>query len=223
MAVAATMRRMRVRVSGIVQGVGFRPHVYRLACELDLSGCVLNDERGVLLEVEGDPAVLARFLKRLVAEAPPLAKIEHVQPQAIPVTGAIAFEILPSVRAGVANALVSPDTATCPECLVELNDPCDRRYRYPFINCTNCGPRFTIATGVPYDRPLTTMAGFVMCELCRAEYEDPGNRRFHAQPNACPACGPHTRLLWLDGSEPAGGRGAAGEPAGRHVAGDAVA
>jgi hydrogenase maturation protein HypF len=184
-----------------VQGVGFRPHVYRLARELHLSGYVLNDERGVLLEVEGAPRAVERFLERLVSEEPPLARIERVQPETIPATGTIGFEILPSVRAGISEALVSPDTATCAECLFELNDPCDRRHRYPFINCTNCGPRFTIAMGVPYDRSLTTMAGFAMCELCQAEYEDPGNRRFHAQPNACPVCGPRVRLLWPDGTE----------------------
>ncbi len=198
--------RLRVRVEGVVQGVGFRPHVYRLARELDLGGYVLNDDRGVLLEVEGSPVVAERFLGRLVAEKPPLASIERLLPETIPATGAVAFEILPSVHAGMADALVSPDTATCAECLDELNDPGDRRYRYPFINCTNCGPRFTIATGVPYDRASTTMAGFVMCELCRAEYENPGNRRFHAQPNACPMCGPHARLLWADGTERANGR-----------------
>jgi hydrogenase maturation protein HypF len=193
--------RLRARVEGIVQGVGFRPHVYRLAHELDLSGYVLNDDRGVLLEVEGTPAAVERFLGRLVAEQPPLAKIERVAPEVIPATGTLAFEILPSVHAGMPDALVSPDTATCTECLAELNDPHDRRYRYPFVNCTNCGPRFTIVLGVPYDRPLTTMAGFAMCELCSAEYHDPGNRRFHAQPNACPVCGPRVRLLWPDGSE----------------------
>jgi hydrogenase maturation protein HypF len=192
--------RLRVRVEGVVQGVGFRPHVYRLARELRLGGFVLNDERGVLLEVEGAPATAERFLERLVGEAPSLASIERVLQETVSTTGESAFEILPSDISGRLEALVSPDTTTCAECLAELSDSHDRRYRYPFINCTNCGPRFTIATGVPYDRPLTTMAGFVMCELCRAEYEDPGNRRFHAQPNACPACGPRTRLLWPDGT-----------------------
>jgi hydrogenase maturation protein HypF len=214
---------LRVRVEGVVQGVGFRPHVYRLACELGLSGYVLNDERGVLLEVEGGLAAAERFLERLVVEEPPLASIERVLAESIPVTGALVFKILPSVRSGTPETLVSPDTATCVECLLELNDPHDRRYRYPFINCTNCGPRFTIATGVPYDRPLTTMAGFVMCELCQAEYEDPGNRRFHAQPNACPACGPRARLLWPYGIEDVGGRGMQGrESSGCDVPEDAV-
>ncbi len=193
--------RLRVRVGGVVQGVGFRPHVYRLARELDLGGYVLNDERGVLLEVEGGSLAVERFLERLVAEEPPLARIERVSRETVPAMGATVFEILPSVHAGASEALVSPDIATCAECLVELDDPRDRRYRYPFINCTDCGPRFTITIDVPYDRPLTTMAGFVMCELCRAEYEDPGNRRFHAQPNACPLCGPRARLLWPDGAE----------------------
>jgi hydrogenase maturation protein HypF len=193
--------RLRVRVEGVVQGVGFRPHVHRLARELRLGGYVLNDERGVLLEVEGPPAAIERFLERLVVEEPPLASIERVLPKAVSARGESAFAILPSASSGTPEALVSPDTATCAQCLAELNDPRDRRYRYPFINCTNCGPRFTIATGVPYDRPSTTMAGFAMCELCQAEYEDPGNRRFHAQPNACPVCGPRARLLWPDGTE----------------------
>jgi hydrogenase maturation protein HypF len=215
--------RLRLRVEGVVQGVGFRPHAYRLARELGLGGYVLNDERGVLLEVEGDPATVERFGKRLVAEQPPLASIERVLSESVPTTATIAFEILPSARSGTPEALVSPDTATCAECLAELSDPRDRRYRYPFINCTNCGPRFTIATGVPYDRPLTTMAGFAMCELCQAEYEDPGNRRFHAQPNACPVCGPRARLLWPRGAECAGVRGGGGgEPAAGLIPDDAI-
>jgi hydrogenase maturation protein HypF len=215
--------RLRVRVEGIVQGVGFRPHVYRLARELHLGGYVLNDERGVLLEVEGPPAVAERFLERLVAEEPPLASIERVLRETIPATGKSIFELLPSANSGTPEALISPDTATCAECLAELNDPCDRRYRYPFINCTNCGPRFTITTGIPYDRPSTTMAGFAMCELCRTEYEDPGNRRFHAQPNACPVCGPRALLLWPDGTERVGARGRNGrECAARPIPEDAI-
>jgi hydrogenase maturation protein HypF len=200
---SAVRRRVRTRVEGVVQGVGFRPHVYRLARELSLGGYVLNDERGVLLEVEGGPESVDRFLERLVAEPPPLARIERILPEAVAATGTDSFEILPSVRTGTPEALVSPDTAPCAECLAEMNDPRDRRHRYPFINCTNCGPRFTIATGVPYDRPLTTMAGFAMCECCLAEYEDPGDRRFHAQPNACPVCGPRVWLLRPD--SPVGG------------------
>ena len=204
-------RRLRVRVEGVVQGVGFRPHVYRLAEELGLDGFVLNDARGVLLEVEGSPATVERFLERLVADPPPLATIERVEPRELAPTGQRGFQIAPSRDAGEQSeirrqALVSPDTAPCAECLAEMRDLRDRRYRYPFINCTNCGPRFTIATGVPYDRPLTTMAGFVMCERCQTEYEDPGDRRFHAQPNACPECGPRARLLGPDGTERADGQ-----------------
>jgi hydrogenase maturation protein HypF len=182
--------RVRARVEGTVQGVGFRPFVYRLAGELDLAGWVLNDERGVLLEVEGPAGSVERFMRRLPAEAPPLAAVERVTAEELAPTGDRGFAIVESERRGEADAPVSPDSATCDDCLRELLDPSDRRHRYPFVNCTNCGPRFTIVRGVPYDRPLTTMAGFEMCAACRAEYEDPGDRRFHAQPNACPACGP---------------------------------
>jgi hydrogenase maturation protein HypF len=182
--------RVRARVEGTVQGVGFRPFVHRLAGELDLAGWVLNDERGVLLEVEGEAGSVDSFMRRLAADAPPLAAVESVTAQELAATGDRGFAIMASERGGPADAPVSPDSATCDDCLRELFDPADRRYRYPFINCTNCGPRFTIVRGVPYDRPLTTMSGFEMCEECRAEYDDPGDRRFHAQPNACPACGP---------------------------------
>jgi hydrogenase maturation protein HypF len=192
-----TVRR-RVRVEGTVQGVGFRPFVYRLASEMGVSGHVLNDSHGVEVEVEADVAVVERFLERLSTETPPLAKVERVAVAELPSVGAGPFEIRPSGR-GEPDAPVSPDAATCDDCLAELFDPADRRYRYPFINCTNCGPRFTIVRGVPYDRPLTTMAGFEMCDACRAEYEDPGDRRFHAQPNACPECGPRLRLVGADG------------------------
>jgi hydrogenase maturation protein HypF len=182
--------RTRVRVDGTVQGVGFRPFVYRLAAELRLAGWVSNDERGILLEVEGQAEAVELFLRRLSDEAPPLAAVEAVRSEEVAPTGQDAFAIVESVRRGEPDAPVSPDSATCDDCLRELFDPEDRRYRYPFANCTNCGPRFTIVRGVPYDRPLTTMAGFEMCAACRAEYEDPADRRFHAQPNACPECGP---------------------------------
>jgi hydrogenase maturation protein HypF len=196
---------MRVRVEGTVQGVGFRPYVYRLSRELGLAGYVLNDERGVLLEVEGSDPEVAVFLRRLEKEAPPLAVLERLAcEECEPLHAPDAFEIRPSVAGGPADAPVSPDTATCPECVRELFDPGDRRYRYPFINCTNCGPRFTIVRGVPYDRPLTTMAGFVMCPACQAEYDDPADRRFHAQPNACPVCGPSLSLRHA-GSRDVGG------------------
>ena len=192
---APELRRVRVRVRGTVQGVGFRPYVFRLAAELGLDGWVLNDERGVVLEAQGPSDAIDQLLRRLPAEAPPLAEVEAVElANARPQEGA-GFRIADSVGGGEPEALVSPDTATCGDCLAELLDPADRRHRYPFINCTNCGPRFTIVQGVPYDRQLTTMAGFQMCEACRAEYEDPRDRRFHAQPNACPACGPHARLV----------------------------
>jgi hydrogenase maturation protein HypF len=191
----ATPRRTRVRVHGTVQGVGFRPYVYRLAGELGLAGWVLNDARGVLLEVEGGPCRVDAFLDRLAPDAPPLAVVERVETLALAPLGERSFAIRESPRGEAADAPITPDTATCADCLRELFDPHDRRHRYPFINCTNCGPRFTIVRGVPYDRPLTTMAGFEMCAACRAEYEDPSDRRFHAQPNACPECGPAVRLI----------------------------
>jgi hydrogenase maturation protein HypF len=191
----ATPRRIRVRVHGTVQGVGFRPYVYRLAEELGLTGWVLNDARGVLLEVEGGPQGVDAFLARLALDAPPLAVVERVETLALAPLGERSFAIRESPRGEAADAPVTPDTATCADCLRELFDPHDRRHRYPFINCTNCGPRFTIVRGVPYDRPLTTMAGFEMCSACRAEYEDPTDRRFHAQPNACPECGPAVQLI----------------------------
>jgi hydrogenase maturation protein HypF len=196
---AGRSRRVAARVTGAVQGVGFRPFAYRLAEELNLGGFVLNDERGVELEVEGDAKPVAEFLRRLAAEAPPLAAIDSVERYEMPPRGESRFRILPSQHAGRARAPVSPDVATCAACLAELFDPADRRYRYPFLNCTDCGPRFTIIGAVPYDRVATTMAGFRMCPACRAEYEDPGDRRFHAQPNACPDCGPRARVLDADG------------------------
>jgi len=186
---------MRARVEGVVQGVGFRPFVHRLACEHTLAGWVRNDRRGVLLEIEGEHAALQRFLERLAREAPPLAVIERLRTEPLRASGERGFQILASAGAGAAATLVSPDIAPCRECLAELFDPRDRRHRYPFINCTNCGPRFTIIRGLPYDRSLSTMAAFALCAACRREYEDPGSRRFHAQPNACPACGPTARLI----------------------------
>jgi hydrogenase maturation protein HypF len=194
-AAPAGVERVRVRVEGAVQGVGFRPYVFRLARGLSLGGFVLNDERGVLLEIEGPPARIERFIERLPLEAPPLAAVERLAVEPVPVESGVAFEIRSSRRRGEPGAFVSPDTAPCPECLAELFDPAERRHRYPFVNCTNCGPRFTIVRGVPYDRPLTTMASFQMCARCRAEYEDPLDRRFHAQPIACAGCGPALTLV----------------------------
>ncbi len=192
---------MRARVDGTVQGVGYRPFVYRLAQEFGIAGWVLNDERGVLVEAEGPADVVEAFLDRLRADAPPLADVRGVEAEDIDALGDPGFQIVASQRGGAATAPVTVDSATCEDCLAELADPADRRHRYPFLNCTNCGPRFTIVTGIPYDRPATTMAGFVMCDACQAEYDDPLNRRFHAQPNACPACGPRVRLVERDGLE----------------------
>lgn len=185
---------MRLQVTGTVQGVGFRPHVYRLATGLGLSGFVVNDPAGVTIEAEGAPEALAALRRRLSAEAPRLARIENVIHHDIPVAGGTAFAILHSRAAGPASVPISPDVATCESCSTEIADPAERRYRYPFTNCTDCGPRFTITTGIPYDRPNTTMRAFEMCAECRAEYEDPADRRFHAQPIACPRCGPELSL-----------------------------
>jgi hydrogenase maturation protein HypF len=198
---ASTQERWEVSVLGIVQGVGFRPFVYALARRYGLAGLVRNDAEGVHIEVEGPPEDLDRFLGALRDEAPPLAAVEALGRRILPVLGETDFRIEESREGLRRQALVSPDVATCPECLAEVFDPSDRRYRYPFTNCTNCGPRFTITRSVPYDRAMTTMARFEMCPECRREYEDPSNRRFHAQPNACPVCGPQVRLLDKFGHE----------------------
>jgi hydrogenase maturation protein HypF len=192
--------RAAVRVEGIVQGVGFRPFVYSLATSLGLGGLVGNDVDGVFAEVEGPPAAVAAFLEMLRRDAPPLARIERVTTRELPPSGGSGFSIAPSESGGPRRTLVSADTATCADCLRELADPADRRFGYPFLNCTNCGPRFTIVRDVPYDRALTTMAGFAMCEQCAAEYHDPADRRFHAQPTCCPACGPRLSLTDRSGT-----------------------
>jgi hydrogenase maturation protein HypF len=191
---SAERQRVRVAITGAVQGVGFRPFVYRLATSLRLTGWVGNSSHGVLIEAEGDEASLQQFLLRLSRERPPRSFIQSLEPTMLDPVGFERFDIRPSLDAGTPSALVVPDIALCDECLRELFDPADRRYRYPFINCTNCGPRFSIVEALPYDRPNTTMKAFAMCEECRREYEDPGNRRFHAQPNACPRCGPQLAL-----------------------------
>ena len=178
-------------IRGAVQGVGFRPFVYRLAAEMGLPGWVSNSPQGVFVEVEGSPEALRTFLLRLHDERPPRASIQSLESSFLPPLGLGAFEIRPSDGAGERTALILPDIATCADCLREIFDSADRRYLYPFTNCTNCGPRFSIIQSLPYDRPNTTMVRFAMCEACTAEYENPGDRRFHAQPNACPACGPH--------------------------------
>lgn len=187
------IKRVRADIRGIVQGVGFRPFVYRLACAHGLSGWVMNTPAGVVLEAQGTSDAMGRFLAGLRDQAPPLAVIRDVRFEEMPAASDRGFVIRASGGAG-AEVQIAPDSAVCADCLAELFDPADRRYRYPFINCTNCGPRYSIIRGAPYDRSLTTMADFAMCEACRAEYQDPAHRRFHAQPNACPACGPRLRL-----------------------------
>ncbi|HWE81759.1 MAG TPA: carbamoyltransferase HypF [Gaiellaceae bacterium] len=187
------MERRRFRVTGVVQGVGFRPFVYRLAGRLDLAGFVLNDGDGVLIEAEGPGEALDALAAALWAEPPALARVDSVEAEPVARTGETAFRIAASAPSG-RTALIPADVATCGDCLRELFDPADRRYLYPFVNCTNCGPRFTIVRSVPYDRQNTTMAGFAMCAACRREYEDPEDRRFHAEPTCCPACGPQLSL-----------------------------
>jgi len=195
------MRRLRINAEGVVQGVGFRPFVYALAREHTLNGFVLNDADGVLIEVEGAEGAVDDFLERIRSDAPPLSRIERLRTVPLPEAGYREFVIRESVGGGRRSTLISPDVGTCSDCLDELFSPSDRRYRYPFTNCTNCGPRFTIVQDIPYDRDRTTMARFPMCPECRGEYEDPLNRRFHAQPNACPVCGPRVTLLEEGGAE----------------------
>jgi hydrogenase maturation protein HypF len=189
--------RRAIAIHGIVQGVGFRPFVHSLATRLHLRGLVRNRTGGVWIEVEGEAASLDHFLAELAASPPPLARIERLAWERQPPRGDPRFRIEASEADAAGPVFVSPDVATCADCLAELFDPADRHYRYPFLNCTNCGPRLTIVRGAPYDRQRTTMATFPMCPACHAEYEDPADRRFHAQPAACPACGP--RLQVLDG------------------------
>jgi hydrogenase maturation protein HypF len=183
------VERRRFRVAGVVQGVGFRPFVHGLARSHRLGGFVLNDGAGVVIEAEGEPGELDAFATALSADAPALARVDSVTAERLPPLAEAEFRIEASAATS-RTALVPADAATCDDCLRELFDPGDRRYRYPFVNCTQCGPRFTIVVAVPYDRPLTTMAGFPLCAECRAEYEDPLDRRFHAESIACPACGP---------------------------------
>ncbi|HEX4174364.1 MAG TPA: carbamoyltransferase HypF [Acidimicrobiales bacterium] len=197
-----TVVRLRLRVRGLVQGVGFRPHVHRLARGLGLAGHVGNDTEGVFAEVEGPAETVDEFLTRLVAEAPGPARIDSLGGDQVPATGEQGFAIVESRGGGGARTFVSPDLATCDDCLSELFEPSDRRFRYPFINCTNCGPRFTITLRLPYDRPHTTMRGFAMCDACAGEYHEPTDRRFHAQPVACDRCGPH---LWFETGAADGG------------------
>jgi hydrogenase maturation protein HypF len=191
--------RRQIEVSGIVQGVGFRPYIYRLATGRRLRGTIRNTSAGVTIEIQGPAETVQDFLERLPSEAPPLARITSFAVREVPclaseIGGDHDFRIVHSDEGAEVRTLISPDVAICSDCLRELFDPADRRYRYPFINCTNCGPRFTIVRDIPYDRPSTSMAVFPMCPACRAEYEDPLDRRFHAQPNACWECGPRVEL-----------------------------
>jgi hydrogenase maturation protein HypF len=188
------MPRRRIHITGIVQGVGFRPFVYNLARDHHITGSVLNNSAGVTIEAEGDAESIERFGSELLHRLPPLAIIDQLSSSEIPSTGDHSFVILTSESAPTQSTPVSPDIATCGDCLRELNDTADRRFGYPFLNCTNCGPRFTIIRDLPYDRAATTMSTFRMCAECEREYLDPGNRRFHAQPNACAKCGPHLDL-----------------------------
>jgi len=198
---AQLVRRAALVVCGVVQGVGFRPFIYRLALEEGLAGFVGNDTDGVTIEIEGPEERVKMFCARLRSEAPPLARIDSVTARELPLVGDSGFRIAASEVLGRVSTGIPADAATCPDCLRELLDPADRRYRYPFLNCTNCGPRFTITRRIPYDRPQTSMAKFPMCSECQQEYDDPLNRRFHAQPNACWVCGPRVWLVEADGIE----------------------
>jgi hydrogenase maturation protein HypF len=189
--------RLRLAIRGAVQGVGFRPFIYRLALELGLTGWVNNSSQGVFIEVEGERQQLEKFLLRIEPERPPQSFIQSLESAFLDAKGFTEFEIRKSDEGGEKTAIVLPDIATCTACLSEVFDPANRRYQYPFTNCTNCGPRFSIIEALPYDRAKTTMKNFTMCEACATEYGDPLDRRFHAQPNACPACGPHLEL-WDD-------------------------
>lgn len=187
--------RMLIFVKGIVQGVGFRPFVYRNAHDLNLNGRVINNPDGVEIDLEGPKEKIDMFLRVLKENHPPLAKIDEIVCQSQEPVGYKNFEIGTTERVGTAEALVAVDVTVCDDCLNEMFNPDDRRFNYPFINCTNCGPRFTIIKDIPYDREYTTMNEFPMCDKCASEYHDPLNRRFHAQPNACPVCGPKVRLI----------------------------
>jgi hydrogenase maturation protein HypF len=194
----AGLERRAIRIRGVVQGVGFRPAMFRLADALGVTGFLRNERDGVLLEIEGEPQILDEFVEKLDAAAPPASHIETVEVALIGAQHERAFRIAESPQPAAARdaaASIPTDLAPCDACLRELADPQDRRHRYPFINCTACGPRFTIVRGVPYDRAKTTMAAFAMCAACQREYEDPRDRRFHAEPNACPECGPHAQII----------------------------
>ena len=207
-ALAPSPVRLKVAIRGAVQGVGFRPFVFRLAEELKLTGWVKNSPQGVFIEAEGPRVMLEKFLLRLDSEKPPRSFIQSLEPSWLDAVGFQKFEIRPSDHAGGKSAFVLPDIATCPDCLRDIFDPANRRFRYPFTNCTNCGPRFSIIESLPYDRAGTAMKKFKMCPACQAEYDDPRDRRFHAQPNACPVCGPQLELWSTTGENIFGGNDA---------------
>ncbi|MBZ0294555.1 MAG: acylphosphatase, partial [Anaerolineae bacterium] len=191
---SAEMPGMQIEVQGVVQGVGFRPFIYRLASELGLTGHVCNTPQGVHIQVNGAPDLLENFIQRMTCELPSLAHIDSINVDKIEMSLAEGFTIISSADAGQHRALILPDVATCPDCLREIFDPSDRHFHYPFTNCTNCGPRYSIIETLPYDRPHTAMREFEMCPSCQDEYDNPLDRRFHAQPNACPDCGPQLAL-----------------------------
>ncbi len=214
--------RLKVAIRGAVQGVGFRPFVYRLAAEQDLAGWVNNSTQGVFIEAEGAREALEKFLLRLETDKPPRSFIQSLEASWLDPIGYPGFEIRESASGGARTALVLPDIATCPDCLREIFEPANRRFFYPFTNCTNCGPRFSVIEALPYDRANTSMRRFTMCPLCQAEYGDPLDRRFHAQPNACPVCGPHLELWDEKGNVLAAGAPQPGIPAPLNLAVEAL-
>src|ERR1700749_1859715 len=216
--------RRRFTVTGVVQGVGFRPFVHRIATELGLAGFVGNDSGAVFLEVQGPGALIDEFRRRLRADSPPLAAISavHVVDVDADRLCGSGFRIGKSQPVAGATTPIPPDIAVCDDCIAELFDPSDRRYRHPFVTCTNCGPRFTIIRALPYDRPATTMSAFAMCERCAAEYHDPADRRFHAQPIACPDCGPSLRF-WTPAGQVTGSDAALAATQRALAAGEVVA
>ncbi len=211
-----TRLRRRFEVHGVVQGVGFRPFVYVNAVHLGLAGSVRNSAAGVVVEVEGEVEAVDEFARRLRRDPPPLAVVESVRQVEVPCLGGTGFAIEETAGGNRVRTLAAPDVATCVECLEEIRDPVNRRFRHPFVTCTNCGPRFTIITGLPYDRPSTTMADFAMCDDCEREYVDPSDRRFHAQPISCPRCGPEL-TFWPDAASAAAGRGESALQAARRL------
>ena len=187
------MRRIRLQIEGLIQGVGFRPYVNRLALSRGVTGWVANSSNGVIVDIEGGDLAVEGFLRDLTANLPPLARLDRLRKEELALVGYTSFAIRQSMGGREHSALILPDVATCDACLTEILSPTNRRYRYPFTNCTYCGPRFSILEVLPYDRSNTTMRWFDMCTPCRAEYVTPADRRFHAQPIACPDCGPPPR------------------------------